>query len=294
MNVSLQTTSQLPLSAQVSYAKALQDWTSTERTKTPCDPAHLCVEELVLLSQKEMRRYLRTSESDTQYSFELFRRALAEQDEAAWYALSQLYHGLVLSWVRHHSKFATSGEEADYFVNRAFERLWRYVALKPGKFDNFTDLASILQYTKMCAHAAVMDDAPAAPIGCTTLDPEDAESGQRKEAAVGSTQVSNAQQERCSSLKQNNFIEIEQTEFWQTIEKFLLDETERITIFGFFVEGLKNRELLALYPDHFEDAKQVSNKRTSILRRLSRNDEFRELLQDFFHDGRDLFGQLIC
>ena len=281
-----------PLSppANESFGNSLNDWSSANDPKENVyEPSSLSVKELAFYTQKEMRRYLQTGESNTHYGFELFRRALDMQDEAAWYALLQLYNGLVKSWVTNHSKFASSGEDADYFVNRAFERLWRYVALKPGKFANFTDIAALLQYTKMCVHAAVMDDAPTQPA-VTDL------TGPNGEHAVelGIHHLSDGQQSTRSQFDQDDFEHIEKSEFWQLVEEFLMDESERIVIFGFFVEGIKNRELLAIYPDHFEDAKQISNKRTSILRRLSRNPHFTEILQDFFHDDRDRFGTLIC
>lgn len=306
MNLSLQTATNLstataiPSSVNRQFIDSLSeqqrpDWSSVvNRTELVADLSTLSIEELVQFTQREMRRYLRTSESDTQYSYELFRRALDAQDEAAWYALSTVYHGLLKSWVTNHSKFASSGEDAEYFVNRALERLWRYVALRPGKFANFGDVAALLQYTKMCVHAAVMDDAPAMPVVADLHVLTDGDAGAERELEVRPNQVSIEQQERCNHLVQDDFEKVEQSEFWLRVDKFLLDETERIVLFGFFVEGLKNREMLALYPEHFDDTKQISNKRTSILRRLSRNPEFKEVLQDFFHDDRDLSGALIC
>lgn len=243
---------------------------SSSKSSSNIEPSSLSVDQLAQYAQREMRRYLQTSDADTQYGYELFRRALDIRDEAAWYALSQCYWTLVKSWVMNHPRFSDSGEEADYFVNRAFERLWRYVAL-PEKFANFEDLASFLQYIKMSVHSAVIDDAPNAP------------------AVVECPETLNSQ-----LAEQDRLDEVEQNEFWLLVEKLLVDETERIVISGFFIEGLQNREILALYPEHFTDAKQVSNKRTSILRRLSRDVEFKEVLQDFFYDDRDRLGSLIC
>jgi|GEM_PF-206000 len=296
MNVLVQTTennlaaAQIPGSFTASVISSLYEWSSTSaEIEYPARPEAMCIEELVSHTQKEMRSYLETGKSNTAYGFELFRRALDAQDEVAWSALLQAYSGLVKSWVINHSYFASSGEEVDYFVNRAFERMWRYVALKPGKFANFTDLAALLQYTKLCAHAAVMDDSPTLPA---VVNHTDASSEQTIEFSVH--QLSSAQQKISSHFDGANFEQVEKNEFWQLVEKFLVDEVERVVLFGFFIDGLKNRELLELYPEHFKDTKQISNKRTSILRRLARNPNLNEVLQDFFHDERDRFGTLIC
>lgn len=244
------------------------------------EPSSLQDTECRKRSQGKMQTYYQTSLADTKASYELFRRALSERNESAWAAVTELYHGMVKKWILNHSKFADSGEEADYFVNRAFERLWRYVACKPGKFAQFDELASILQYLKLCAHASVMDDAPALSVPTVSFAPDDGYAYTEDPADMTGGDES--------------YREIEQSELWQTIESYLLDETERIVLFGFFVEGLKNRELLNLYPDRFEDAKQISNKRTAILRRLSRNEEFTEILQEFFYADRVRSGRLFC
>ena len=54
-----------------------------------------------------------------------------------------------------HAAYAASGEEADYFINRAFEKMW--LALSPERFGGFPDLKSLLRYLQMCVHSAVYD-----------------------------------------------------------------------------------------------------------------------------------------
>lgn len=301
MNLSVQTSTMMlvPVSTSVNgpVDGPWYDRTSiaSQTSSSSADPSSLPVDMLAQYAQREMRRYLQTSDADTRYGYELFRRALDMRDEVAWYALSECYCDLVKSWVKNHSKFPGSGEDADYFTNRAFERLWRNVALKPEMFAKFEDLASLLQYTKLCVHSAVVDDAPTVQQNTVTY-PEtiNGQLAEQYKLDVDTHHVSTAQQDKCDCFAEERFKQVEQNEFWLLVEKFLLDEIERIVIIGFFIEGLKNREMLAMYPEHFQDAKQIGNKRTSILRRLSRNVEFKEILQDFFYDDRDRLGALMC
>jgi hypothetical protein len=75
------------------------------------------------------------------YAYELFRRALAERDEAAWEYLYSHYHSLVKHWVRHSAAFVGSGETGDALVGEAFARFWRTIS--PEQFERFsTSLAS--------------------------------------------------------------------------------------------------------------------------------------------------------
>lgn len=234
-------------------------------------------------SQREMQQYYKNGDAETAYSYELFRRALGERNERAWAEITRIYHGMVKTWVLKHGRFEDSGEEADYFVNRAFERLWRYVACKPGKFAQFSELPAILQYLKLCAHASVTDDAPSLSVPTSSIDGD----GQQGRPDVDSHIAAP------NPLRSDQTNAVETQELWQIVESYLVDQVEQIVFVGFFREGLKNRELLHLYPQHFKDAKEISNKRTSILRRLSRNEEFKEILQEFFYADRGRSGLLM-
>ena len=57
--------------------------------------------------------------------------------------------------MQRHAAFPASGEEAQYFVNRAFDKLW--TAMTPQKFERFPDLKSLLRYLQMCVHSAIID-----------------------------------------------------------------------------------------------------------------------------------------
>ena len=86
----------------------------------------LTISQLAERCQAERERYRRTRQADEVYCLELFRRALTEQDEAAWEVIYRQYQPLVTHWVLRYSRFADTGEEAVFFVNAVFTRMWQY------------------------------------------------------------------------------------------------------------------------------------------------------------------------
>lgn len=239
------------------------------------DPTRLPIDLLEEQCLIESQRFQRTGHSATEFGYELCRRALKLQSEVAWVVLMRVYNQLVAHWVRNHPSFASSGEDESYFVNRAFERLWRNIACKPHKFEKFDTLQGLLRFLKLCVHSAVMDDGPRrTPIAETSLETVET-------LLIGRSGV---------QLDTRN-------QFWQVVQQHLNSEAERIVIAGYFLYGMKNRELAATYPDLFQDSKQLSNLRLTVLRRLARIPAFESKLRDMIeqeHGNR--FGQqsLVC
>jgi len=64
---------------------------------------------------EETERFFRRLASDTQYCYDLFRRALGQRNGDAFGLLMDNYRTLVEGWVRRHSKFEQTGEEAEIF-----------------------------------------------------------------------------------------------------------------------------------------------------------------------------------
>jgi hypothetical protein len=74
---------------------------------------------------RESERFFAQKEHDPRFCYELFRRAFVHGNEWAWHCVYERYHKLVLSWVMRHALYPGLGEEADYFMNRAFEKMWQ-------------------------------------------------------------------------------------------------------------------------------------------------------------------------
>lgn len=243
---------------------------SCHRLKIPCihiQPEQLPLETLVRECKTATADFMRGQFSDERFGYELFRRALDKQEELAWLSLVEAYNPLVRGWVKSHPSLTVSFEDIDYFANRAFERLWRNVATQPRKFEQFGNLKSILRFLKMCVHSAVMDDAPKSPP-THNLDTLMGDEKLVEKVSVPFSRGEDAQKE-----------------FWQLIDSYLRSEEERMVVYGFFVYGMKNREIYAANPDLFKDTKQLANLRLNVLRRLARLPQFEQVLRDLIEDS---------
>jgi DNA-directed RNA polymerase specialized sigma24 family protein len=215
--------------------------------------ARRCAQETDLFFQRQ--RY------DPRFCYELFRRAIAGRSQRAWELVYTQYTPLVMGWVNRHPAFAESGEEVQYFVNRAFERMWRAVTAE--KFSRFRDLKSVLRYLQMCVHSVVLDRVRSAGHAMVARQVEDSTAGN----VVGDR-----------VHEDPALANVRRQEFWKQIDARLRNEQERQVVYGSFVLALKPREVVARYPDTFGDVKQVYRIKENVLARLGRDAELENIL----------------
>jgi hypothetical protein len=218
-------------------------------------------EDLARLCAKETDSYFRGQVYDPQYCFELFRRAILEQDGLAWEAIYAQYGKLVGRWVQQHSGFPASGEEVQYFVNRAYEKIW--AALTPEKFERFPELGGLLRYLKMCVHSVIADHNRAHELF------ERIEITERSSSAVLDPQgaVEERALERAARL-----------DFWKAVQARLKDEQERCLVYAAFVLALKPREIYEHFSEKFESVDEVYLVKQNVLARLRRDAELEKVL----------------
>ena len=203
---------------------------------------------------KETDRYFRGQNYDPQHCFEIFRQAVMEQDGRAWEAIYSQYGSLVGRWVQKHPGFAASGEEVQYFVNRAYEKIW--AALTPEKFERFPELGGLLRYLKMCVHSVIQDYNRARELAEVVALDEGAalESGDQNRA------VEDRALDRAYRL-----------EFWELIQARLNDEQESLLVYAAYTLGLKPREILEQYSHIFKSVEEVYLVKQNVLARLRRD-----------------------
>ncbi|MCA9970644.1 MAG: sigma-70 family RNA polymerase sigma factor [Anaerolineales bacterium] len=230
---------------------------------------HLQLLTLTGLSQRcaqESVRFSQRQDHDPRFCFELFRRAVVHRNERAWELVYRQYAPQVTRWVRRHRWFGGAHEEADYFVNRAFEKMWS--ALTPDKFEQFADLAALLRYLQLCVHSAITDHTRRQETA--VLLPE-AEEGPE-------TPVSDA--DSAQSAEARVLEQLQRRALWQAIQARLNDEQERQVIYAMFVLALKPRDIPARFPAQFADVRQVYRVKENVMARLRRDDDLRQ-----FWDG---------
>lgn len=221
---------------------------------------------------RESERFFAHKEHDPRFCYELFRRAFVHGNEYAWSCLYERYNKLVLSWVTRHSLYSGLGEDADYFMNRAFEKMWQGIPAE--NFSKFPDLKSLLRYLQMCTHAVMVDFA---------RWKEQAHlwdrANQSKNGAEEADPFATFADEDLPPEKEVSQREM-QALLWQRLQALCHNEKENLAIYGYFVLDLKPREIFDLYAGQFEDVRDVSRTKDNFLARLRRNEEFKEFLDD--------------
>jgi hypothetical protein len=207
----------------------------------------------------ETELYFHHQTHDTQYCFELFRRAIWERDQSSWEIICQQYQPLVTGWVRQHPRFESSGEEIQYFVNGTFGKIAG--TLTPEKFAGFSDIASLLSYLKMCVHSVIFDHSRKVDqLNLYDLD----------EAAE---EVADDPSPEEQALEQSY-----RQAFWDLTNARLQDEKERLVIRGSFVLDLKPQEIFEHFRNVFSDVDEIYRVKQNVLSRLRRDPEFRKFL----------------
>lgn len=222
-------------------------------------PAYsMSLEDLTLRCAAETESFFRHDSQDSQFCFELFRRALAENNQRAWEQIYLRFGTLVAGWAGNHPGIDGCDGEIQEYVNLAFQRLW--AAASAAKFDDFQSLPSLLAYLKMCVHSAIIDDVRRSNR-TKLLQAYDVPSELKEGIAPHS-----------DSTPEQQYMEAESSKaVWDAICARLHDEKERLVIYCQFVLGLKPKTIVAQHGDQFSDVSEIYRIRQVVLERLSRD-----------------------
>lgn len=187
-----------------------------------------------------------------QNDYNLFEQAIRQRIPEAWEQIQQVYAPLVQKWITYHPDFANTGADIDYFVNRAFEKMWD--ALTPEKFENFSELKPLLAYLQMCVNSVIIDHLRMEKRYSLTV--ERAEENPLFRVAPTQTHLRN---------------EVECRHFWECIRQRLKNETEYKLLYYRFVLGIKPRQLCTEFGDTFPNVSVVDTLTQNILARLRRD-----------------------
>jgi hypothetical protein len=222
------------------------------------DAAGLPLQSLAERCHQETLLFLQKLGHDPRFCYELFRRAIVERNEQGWELIYIQYTAatpLLVHWVERHGSFASSGEDAMFFVNRALERLW--MTITPERFQSFPDLKSVLRYLQMCVYSAVTDYVRATPPPAVALD----------------------EMMSAASIPQSGE-ELEKQELRAMIDARLNDDKERTALWNRYDLGMKPAEIAERFPDVFTDVMDVYRTLQNIIARLRRDNNLRRFLGD--------------
>lgn len=221
----------------------------------------LALAEVVRRCAQETELFFQRRSYDSRYCYELFRRAVFERNEHAWERIYAQYRSLVGSWVTRHTSFHQTGEEVDFFINRAFEKLWS--ALTPDRFEQFPDLKSLLRYLQMCVHSTIIDFTRSME-GSQVVHFDDHPGLEKQAQDVTFDEMAAKRLDRKG--------------LWDMLLARVKDEQERAVLHDSFVLDLKPRELYARHSKLFASVDEVYRVKENLLARLRRDTE----VQAFF------------
>jgi RNA polymerase sigma factor (sigma-70 family) len=187
---------------------------------------------------------------------ELFRRALAEHDDAAWSAVYAVYSGLIRHWIGALRLADPGVVDADDLVNATFERLWH--AVDGPKFACFPSLSALLQYLKMCTRCAAITHQRAQAARAAEVTASEREEALQDVAAEGDVQT-------------EVHLAMSRSELWATLQTLLDDPLDLLVLRLSFVEGLSPRQIVALRATQFGSVADVYRRKRIVLERLRRH-----------------------
>jgi hypothetical protein len=194
-----------------------------------------------------------------QSSLEIFQRALSLHRDEDWNVLFERYQGLVLAWVRNHSRrdLAYRYHTPEYYVALAFERFWQATARNQSL--SFTSIEAALSYLKASLNGAILDtlrsyNRPEVPL------PEPGQFHPMELATEDYTY---------------------ENDLWDTIKNLIPTSREQRVAYLLFHCGLKPREIVQFCPDEFINVHEVHRLRRNVVERLLRQaDTIRWRLSD--------------
>jgi len=201
----------------------------------------------------EQRSYTLGEASDQAPGLELFRRAITEEDDAAWHAIVRVYRPGLIGQAGRHVLSQVVGEQAAVCADLAFERFWR--ATRAGRLRQLDDLPSIMKYLKLCFASVLLDEARARRRRALEVSLQELSSEQ-----CVTTDVSNQVVDQASSA-----------ELWQAIDRQLVDANERLAAYLSFVQGLTPSQIAGRHPDRFQTVSHVYQTKRAMIDRLRKS-----------------------
>jgi len=195
---------------------------------------------------KKADTYPSTGDQD---GLELFHRALIIRGDDDWLRLVERFQGLVLAWVRTHSRreLAYRYHNPDYYVALAFERFWQ--ATSRNQALTFTSLEAALSYLKASLNGAILDTLRTYARPETPLP----EPGQAHDGELAS---------------EDDYWGFE---WWDVIKNLIPSTREQRVAYLLFHCGLKPREIVQFCPEEFSDVREIHRLRRNLVERLLRH-----------------------
>ncbi len=192
----------------------------------------------------ELVRRRRKEAADDRHCLEIFRRAILEHNEQAWFVLQERFGESVRTWIHSHSSsdIALLHNSEENYVAQTFSRFW--IAVHEQHFE-FKTLNGALSYL----HAAldgIFIDTTRTHFRSREVPLPDQDSPEEPVAELPGDDL----------------------EIWNIILSLLNDERERRIAQLLYFHGLKPKYILERFPQEFTDVKEIYSVSCNIVERL--------------------------
>ncbi len=217
---------------------------------------HLGLSEIVKGCCQESDRFLAGQPNEEGHCFELFRRAIEEQNQDAWSAVYTQYRQLVAKWIGGHQ----SGDE---LIENAFEKLWR--TLRGVHLSRrFKHVGSVLAYLRKCAFSV-------------RIDLKRREQREVKTVLYDTVVIQTDNVENVALANISRDALRDRVHHW--LADNIQDKQEKLILSLTYEFDLSPSKIAKRFPGQFADVQEVRRVKERVLKRLRRASEFRELFE---------------
>jgi DNA-directed RNA polymerase specialized sigma24 family protein len=199
-------------------------------------------------------------DQESGYCFELFRRALEDEEPVAWLAIDAQYRQLLLRWGSDYAPDLPQ-EEIERIVPDALPKFWQSLTKSTIPLINrFAHIGALLKYLKQCTLSVLID---------YRRQLQRSERIIRKQLEIAEQALPISQedeQDLVERLEQEQLLL--QIRAW--IQSHVTDAEERQVLYLSYQVGLSPAQIAARYPDQFPEAQQVRRIKERILKRARR------------------------
>jgi DNA-directed RNA polymerase specialized sigma24 family protein len=227
--------------------------------------------EVARVAAQETQKFLKHVPFDDRCGLELFHRAIVEGDQLAWDCLYGQYSSLVLSWLHRDPRsaelFQRDAGLPDALVNAAFARFAH--AVTPAKLEDFTQLAGVLKYLKLCTHCALHDELRTWRSQ-HKLEAEDATLEELEEISQDPRTPDPADEVMGSAFSRR---------LWRLLQYEFTSEEEQIVMYLSFYLCMKPAEISSRFPRRFPTPAEVSRIKRNVMERLRRDEHLQAAIR---------------
>ncbi|MBN1218193.1 MAG: sigma-70 family RNA polymerase sigma factor [Anaerolineae bacterium] len=196
---------------------------------------------------------------ETGYCFELFRRAVDEQEPAAWQAIDEQYRCLIQRWIHDCSPELPPQAVAD-IAPETWPRFWQALTRSSAPLtERFAHVGAILKYLKQCSLSVFWE-----------YERRLRRREQVRQLLSTDEQVLSAQvvseEEVLARIDRESLLQ--RVQEW--IKAYVTDPQEQQVLSLSYQEGLSPAEIAARYPQEFADAQTVRRLKERVLKRARR------------------------